>query len=294
MPNIHSLRISMNYVQISVLALIQGFAELLPISSSAHVIVAEKLMGLDPTTPEMTLFLVLLHTGTMFSVLVYFWGDWKRNYFFSEFIAWAFIKQIFLATLATGIVGLVLKVVIEKVLLRGSPKAEVESLFGNLTLISLSLAAAGLFILFSAQKVNKKDASQGIGARESIWIGLIQGLCLPFRGFSRSGATISMGLMLGLAKAKVEEFSFFLAMVLTPAIVGMELHRLWKSHPFTGQGFLHLLYPGLWGMVFSFLAGLLALKWLSSWLNRGRWGWFGIYCLGASLGLWILRIKGIL
>jgi undecaprenyl-diphosphatase len=71
----------MSIFKILVLALVQGAAELLPVSSSAHVIVAEKLMGLDPTAPEMTLLLVMLHTGTMFAVILYFWNSWKDHYF---------------------------------------------------------------------------------------------------------------------------------------------------------------------------------------------------------------------
>ena len=68
----------LNLIQILILAAIQGAAELLPVSSSAHVIVAEKLMGLNPSSPEMTFLLVMLHTGTMFAVLVYFWKRWLR------------------------------------------------------------------------------------------------------------------------------------------------------------------------------------------------------------------------
>ena len=73
----------LNYFQILILALIQGACELLPVSSSAHVIAAEKLMKLDPSSPEMTMLLVMLHTGTMFAVIVYFWKGWKRDYFAS-------------------------------------------------------------------------------------------------------------------------------------------------------------------------------------------------------------------
>ena len=62
-----------NLLQVIILAVVQGLAELLPVSSSAHVIVAEKLMGLAPSAPAMTLLLVMLHTGTMFAVIVYFW-----------------------------------------------------------------------------------------------------------------------------------------------------------------------------------------------------------------------------
>ena len=73
----------MTLIQILILALVQGLAELLPVSSSAHVIVAEKLLGLDPTSPAMTMLLVMLHTGTMFAVIVYFWRRWREAYFAS-------------------------------------------------------------------------------------------------------------------------------------------------------------------------------------------------------------------
>ena len=279
----------MHLLQIVLLALVQGFAELLPISSSAHVIVAEKLMGLDPTTPEMTLLLVMLHTGTMLAVLVYFWNDWKGHYFRSASTGWAFVRQVILATFATGVLGLILQFVIEKIVLRG---ADVEMLFGNLGLISVSLACAGLLILFSSGREKSSSASKALGPRESLWIGLVQGLCLPFRGFSRSGATISTGLLLGLAKMKAEEFSFALAVVLTPPVLAREIHRLLKAHAFSGLSLSQtsiLFLPGILGMVFSFLAGLLALKWLSNWLAKGRWGWFGIYCLAAAVMVWLMR-----
>src|SRR5438270_12209356 len=67
----------MTYLQIAVLAVIQGAAELLPVSSSAHVIVAERLMGFDPSRPELTFLLVMLHTGTMGAVVCYFWPRWR-------------------------------------------------------------------------------------------------------------------------------------------------------------------------------------------------------------------------
>jgi undecaprenyl-diphosphatase len=64
-----------------ILAAVQGFAELLPVSSSAHVVVTEKLLGLDPSSPPMTLLLAMLHIGTMFAVIVYFWKQWRETYF---------------------------------------------------------------------------------------------------------------------------------------------------------------------------------------------------------------------
>ena len=69
------------YVKVLLLALIQGAAELLPVSSSAHVILAQKLMGLDPSSPSMVFLLIMLHTGTMFAAIVYFWSGWKATLF---------------------------------------------------------------------------------------------------------------------------------------------------------------------------------------------------------------------
>ena len=118
--------------QILILAIVQGATELLPVSSSAHVIVVEKLLGLNPTTPAMTLLLVMLHTGTMLAVIVFFWSSWRENFFKSLEVFWESIKLIAAATVATGFVGLVLKKIIEKVFLKGVQHAEIELLFGNL------------------------------------------------------------------------------------------------------------------------------------------------------------------
>src|ERR1700726_3736171 len=118
----------LNFFQILILALIQGACELLPVSSSAHVIVAEKLMRLDPSSPEMTMLLVMLHTGTMFAVIVYFWKGWQEHYFSSVAAFRTVAINVVIATVITGIVGLALQWVIEKIFLKGGPKAEVESL----------------------------------------------------------------------------------------------------------------------------------------------------------------------
>jgi len=281
--------VRMDPLQVLILAAIQGAAELLPVSSSAHVIVAEKLMGLDPTAPAMTLLLVMLHTGTMFAVIVYFWRSWRRSFFSSMLAFREQALQIVLATAVTGVVGLLLMEAIKMAVTGSHPGFEIEHLFGNSRLIAVALAAAGVVIVVSSQL--------GAGEREislpsALWIGAVQGLCLPFRGFSRSGATISTGLALNVQRRRAEEFSFALAVVLTPAVIAREGWRLYKAEVAAAGadpiGFVHLLGPSLLGMVLSFLAGLLALRWLSRWLEQGRWYLFGIYCLFAALVvLWV-------
>jgi len=286
-----------DYFQILILALIQGACELLPVSSSAHVIAAEKIMQLDPSSPEMTMLLVMMHTGTMFSCIVYFWKKWYEDYFKIPAKMKSFVLQIIYATVCTLVVGFGLKIVIEKLFMRDVPHAEVENLFSNLPLIAGALAAVGIFIIYAGLQEEKLTRESEINPIHSCWIGLVQGVCLPFRGFSRSGATISTGLILGLSRDKLEEFSFALAVVLTPPIVGREALRLIKAHKAlaasadpnavaaTNASLAHLFAPGLVGMVMSFAAGLVALKLLTRWLENGLWRYFGYYCLLAACGI---------
>jgi len=277
----------MDLLQILILAIVQGAAELLPVSSSAHVIVAEKLMGLDPTAPEMTLLLVMLHTGTMFAVIVYFWSSWRETYFSSRTGFFNQAARLVAATATTGIVGLALLFIIKHVVAQGNPAFEIEHLFGNARLMATALASAGLLIIVSTRLPS--DGLTPLNLRQALVIGAVQGLCLPFRGFSRSGATISTSMALGISRRRAEEFSFALAVVLTPAVIVKELYRVFQSHAVANAGGLaHVALPSLLGMVFSFGAGLLALRWLSRWLEHGRWHWFGVYCFcAAGVVLWV-------
>jgi undecaprenyl-diphosphatase len=271
-----------------ILALVQGLTELLPVSSSAHVIVAEELMGMNPAAPEMTLLLVMLHTGTMFAVIVYFWRRWRRAFFPSvpEFKRFAF--ALILATALTGLVGGALIEAIEKLWFRATPHAWVEQLFGRLDLIAAALAAVGVLILAAGllerrSRARESDRGAAMTAKQAGLIGAVQGLCLPFRGFSRSGATISAGMLCGVAKARAEDFSFALAVAITPAAIARELWRLARMQPGgPGASLASAVMPGILGACCAFLAGLLALKWLSRWLETGRWHLFGVYCLVAA------------
>src|SRR6185437_14978485 len=95
----------MSLLNIVIPGIVQGLAELLPVSSSAHVVVTEKLLGLDPSSPPMTLLLVMLHTGTMVAVIVYFWRSWRDTYFRSVAAFKQFVALIVLATVLTGVIG---------------------------------------------------------------------------------------------------------------------------------------------------------------------------------------------
>jgi len=180
-------------------------------------------------------------------------------------------------------------------MLKSVPHAEIELLFGNLSLIAAALAVVGILIIYAGIMGSRSREETALSMREASWIGAVQGFCLPFRGFSRSGATISTGLLLGIARTRVEEFSFALAVVLTPPLIIREVLRLLKADTISSSPAVNLLglfYPSLMGMVLSFISGLLALRWLSRWLEGGRWHYFGVYCLCVSMFVYLLHRSG--
>lgn len=289
----------MSLWKLVILAMVQGLAELLPVSSSAHVVVAEKLLGLDPSSPPMTLLLVMLHTGTMFAVIVYFWPQWRDTYFQSARAFKNITGLVVIATAFTAAIGESIITIIERTALREVPSAEIEDLFSHLELIAPALAVAGLLIVIAGifekrHSVQSQSEVNDLNIRKASLIGAVQGLCLPFRGFSRSGATVSAGLLLGVTKSRAEAFSFALAVVLTPPVVARETIRLIKStHSYSAADLSSVALLSLLGAVVAFLSGLFALKWLSRWLEGGRWHLFGIYCLIAAAAVAALHRAGV-
>src|SRR5260370_5827725 len=285
----------MSVVNVILLAIVQGFAELLPVSSSAHVVVAEKLLGLDPSSPPMTLLLVMLHTGTMFAVIVFFWRRWRVSYFQNAGAFKATAGRVIVATVLTAVIGEIIIKIIEKTAFRDVPHAQIEDLFSHLAFIAPALAAAGILILVAGLIERQKIAralteTTDLTMEQARLIGAMEGLRLPFSGFSRSGATISTGMLLGVAKARAEDFSFALAVVLTPPVVIREVMRLDQANGGAALGSVAFLT--LLGALVAFVAGLLALKWLSRWLETGRWYLFGIYCLVAAAAVAFLYHMG--
>ena len=156
--------------------------------------------------------------------------------------------------------------------------------------MAAGLATAGLLILYSSRRAQKQGGELSI--RSAVLVGAVQGICLPFRGLSRSGATSSTGRALGVARHRAEEFSFALSVVLTPAVIVKEADRLYKAQAVVDAthavGLWPVVMPSLVGMVFSFGAGLLALRWLSRWLEQDRWHLFGFYCLAAAFLVFVV------
>lgn len=330
----------MPWFYVVILAIVQGLAELLPVSSSAHVIVAAHFLGINMSRPANAFLLVLLHTGTMVAVIVYFWRRWRRTFLASWGRVGKIVPLIVLSSVCSGLVFLPLEHLVLHLLSHGAYRPQIEVLFHKLNWIAPALFAVGVLILYAglreargasaaapprpakagnngppeAPPGRRPDNSVTGGAaasgasllaqaaapsataedgtvrwRTAIWMGILQGLAIPFRGFSRSGATISGGLIArppagaaaGETRATIEAYSFAMVVAITPAAILWELRRVVRSAHAAGLAvhWAAVLPPGLLGMAVAFLAGLLALKWLSRWLEQGRWYWFGIYCI---------------
>jgi undecaprenyl-diphosphatase len=234
----------------------------------------------------------MLHTGTMFAVIVYFWNAWRRSYFSSRAAFIIVLKQVILATICTAIVGLALDQLIEKVVLKGG---DFETLFPQLPLLGIALLVAGVLIIISGIRAPSRQGGEDVTNFSASVVGAVQGVCILFRGLSRSGATISTGLLAGVGRLRMEEFSFALAVVITPPAIARELWRLIKMHPEVtkASNLLPLALPGIIGMGASFVAGLLALRLLSRWLETGRWQLFGVYCLAFAVFVFALAAFGV-
>jgi undecaprenyl-diphosphatase len=290
----------MVWFHVLILAVVQGLAELLPVSSSAHVIVTAKLLHENMSTPSNALLLVMLHTGTMLAVIVYFWWDWVAKFLSSWAKFYSFVKLIFVSSLLSGAVFLPIDKLVAHSLSHGSYHADIEALFNKLNWIAPALAVVGFLILYAGLRearhleVEKSGLSRGIRWVDAITMGILQGLAIPFRGFSRSGSTISGGLLTGGRRSEIESYSFAMAVAITPLAIGWEVRRVYHKAHLAGVP-VHwspVLVSGILGMVFAFLAGLLALKWLSRWLEQGRWYVFGAYCLVAAVGVELLYLHG--
>lgn len=269
----------MTELQALIMGLLQGLTEYLPVSSSGHLTIAGALFGLEGE--ENLTFTIAVHVATVFSTLVILWRE----------IAWLlrglvdtkapllsperrYILAIIVSMIPIGIVGVFFK-------------DYVEAIFGSGLLIvgiSLVITSALLTLSYYARPRQKEE----IGLLQAFVIGLAQSVAvLP--GLSRSGSTIATGLMLGVKKEKMAQFSFLMVI---PPILGealLSILKAAKDGASAAAGDISLGALAI-GFLAAFISGCVACKWMIAIVKKGKLIYFGIYCaivgsiiLGSSL-----------
>ena len=242
----------MDFLDALILGILQGITEFLPVSSSGHLVIGQKLLGINVPGNA---FEVILHIGTLMSILVVFWPDIHRLLGdIKDYNTRIYIFTLLLGTTPAIIVGLL-------------SKDQIASMFDNTHTVALALIVTGIILISSKWFLNKKSDLTLI---KGFNIGLAQALAI-IPGISRSGVTICTGLAMGLSTKEAARFSFLLAI---PAISGagiltaMDIDKISLGMDVIFVGFLS-----------SFLVGWAALKWLLNLLKTGKFHWFGVYCL---------------
>lgn len=255
----------MSLIEAFILGLIQGITEFLPISSDGHLELAKVLLKLQ--NPDNLTFVVVVHGATVLSIIVVFFNEilslLKGFFRFQWNDEMQYLAKIAVSMIPVFIVGIFFK-------------DFVEGFFtGNMLLTAFGFLATGGFLMFAHFA---KPRDKEISYLHSFIIGIAQAFAvLP--GLSRSGSTISTGMMLGNKKEELAKFSFLMALV---PILGANLLDMMDGSFMQSAKTLGTL-PLVVGFITAFITGFFACRWLISIVKKGKLLWFGIYCFAAAM-----------
>ena len=261
----------MNILQGIIIGIVQGLTEFLPVSSSAHLIFIQKLLGVESSLA----FDTFLHLGSLLAVLIFFRADiykmlnawlfsvedivkhrFKEGFYEDPYkrLAW----YVILATVPVGLVGVLFE-------------DSVDALFaGALYVPAFFLFVTGTILYLSQRMTSGEVNFNNVGAKEALFMGLGQA-CAILPGLSRSGTTIAAGLVIGLDKEFAAKFSFILSI---PAILGAFLVQLKDIGSAMDANFL----PIFLGFIAAFIAGYAAIKWMLELIQKRSLDIFAYYC----------------
>lgn len=268
----------MSWFEALILGLVQGLTEFLPVSSSGHLEIGKVLLGVE--TSEDLMFTTLVHAATVLSTIVVFrkqiWGLFKGLFKFKYNDETDYILKIAVSVIPVMIVGLFFK-------------DAVEALFGSIMVVGAALVVTSFLLFFSdrvsarPQKADvpvKPEARNGISYWQAIVVGLSQAIAVV-PGLSRSGTTISTGLICGVRREVIAQFSFL--MVLIPILGESFLEVVGGEFATSTIGAL----PLITGFVAAFVSGLFACKVMIALVKKAKLSWFALYCLIAALCIFI-------
>lgn len=231
-----------------ILGIIQGLTEFLPVSSSGHLVIMQKVLGISAGGLALS---VVLHLGTVLALIIFFFKDilnLARN------LKW--LSLIIIVTIITGIIGL-------------SGKDFFERLFTSPRIVAISLICTGIILILTRKFMVVKRSE--VSFKDAFILGITQGIAI-IPGISRSGITISTLIFRKIDQETSFKFSFLASI---PAVLGaaiLEMKHIRIALKFESMHFLV-------GFIFSFLTGLLALKLLKIILKQAKLYYFGYYCI---------------
>jgi len=241
-----------NLLQSLILGLVEGFTEFLPISSTAHLIIATNLLKLAQTDYTKS-FEISIQSGAILAVVALYW----RRY-----LDWQVTKRIIIAFIPTGVIGLIFY------------KAVKIYLLGDLTVVFWALGLGGLFLIIFelVHKESRTDQAEikNINFLNLIYLGLFQSVAI-IPGVSRAAATIVGGLILGIKRATIVEFSFLLAVPTMLAATGLDLAKSYRA--FSSAQFFILAT----GFLVSFIMAIFSIRFLLNYIRKHNFIAFGIY-----------------
>jgi undecaprenyl-diphosphatase len=249
----------METIKLIILAVVQGATELLPVSSSAHLLLVSQLLDFEADT----LFMTTLHFGTTVAILLYFWKTLFKDFFKKKKLP--FYLKIIAASIPAGLVGFLLQ-------------DTIENIFRSNIYISVSLILWGIvMIILENSRRNIESSVEKVGWKDALVMGFAQIIAL-IPGTSRSGITSIAGILSGVNKYTALQFSFLLGI---PVLLGASVYEFFKeipNQPFHWQEILGMFVAGIVGYIFlKLLERFKKSKWLT---------FFGIYRI--ILGLIVL------
>ena len=258
----------MNLFHVLILSAVEGITEFLPISSTGHMILASKLLGITETNFVKT-FQIVIQLGAIMAVVAL--------YFRKIVTGKNLIKKLIIAFIPSAIVGFTLYPLIKRVLL-GSSSITLNALFwGGIALIAIEWLLKNF--QFPISNFQSKEI-KSVTYKQALIIGTFQSLSV-IPGVSRAAATIVGGLLTGLDRKTATEFSFLLAIPTMFAATGLDV---WKSRQMIAQGGFLTLFIG---MVMSFFFALLAVKFLIGYVKKHDFTVFGVYRIILAVLFWI-------
>jgi undecaprenyl-diphosphatase len=269
----------MDYLQAVVLGIVEGLTEFLPVSSTGHLTIAEKLLGLDVADKTVTAYTAVIQMGAILAVVVYFWTDiwriaraWVKGLFKPELrgqldhrMGW----YVILGSVPIGVIGLVAK---------GLITGPLRSLW----VVAVALILWSAVMLYAERRGRQQRSERDLTLKDALVVGLVQCVALV-PGVSRSGATISTGLLVGLDRVTATRLSFFLSI---PALLAAGLYEL-KDALGGDIG----LGQTVVGTIVSFVVAYASVAWLLRFVAGHSIGRFVPYRV--ALGVVLLVVLGV-